>query len=122
MTYKKNYQISLAKGFLQLQLNPKRIYRILADNINWETIEDNPKKYYSIYGRKTKSLRMMIGLHLAKHLKNVSDEVIVQELKDSIHLMYLCAIAEGNDSVEEFTELDPSTMTKFRERIGALKV
>lgn len=70
----------------------------------------------------------MVGLHILKHRFNVSDEVVVKGLHENVYWMVFCGvklqarnlrIGEGRVEVRPCCFLEPSTMTKFRRRLGA---
>jgi len=50
-----------------------------------------------------------------KHLKGLSDENVVSELKANVYMQYLCDI-----SLKEAAKfMNPSSLTRFRKQIGS---
>lgn len=118
MTLKKDIQMNFAFGFMQMNLDPNHEFCILANRIDWDKITDELSSYYSKIGRKSKSIRMMVGLHIVKHLRNLSDERVVQELQENLYVRYLCGVGEDVTDIGKARVIDSTTMTKFRNRIG----
>lgn len=118
MSLKKVYQLSLAGGFLQTRLDPEHRLVVLAESIDWESLEDALNSKYSKYGRQAKRLRMMLGLHILKHLYNISDEQVCQMLKENIYFRFFCGVYEDLNEWQEKQLLDPCTMSRFRDRLG----
>jgi hypothetical protein len=85
----------------------------LADTIPWEMLFDEIHPLFSKRGRNSNSLRMMIGLEIAKTFMQTSDEQIVSMLSTDVSVMYFCGF---NSPVVELP--DPSSMTKFRNRLN----
>ena len=53
---------------------------IVANLINWQVFEDSFSPLFSdVTGRRPKSIRLMVGLLILKHLRNVSDEQVVAQ-------------------------------------------
>jgi transposase, IS5 family len=82
--------------------------------IPWCELLEIISEKYSINGSKSKSIRMMLGLELAKRELGVSDEKIVETLSTDIALQYFC----GFRSFGEEKIPDSSSMTYFRKRLG----
>lgn len=86
----------------------------MTDKIEWDSIINIVQKCYSIRGRNSKSIRMMIGLEISKTYYRISDEDTVNMLKTNTAVMYAC----GFTGVPESKEIpDSSSMTKFRNRL-----
>ena len=84
----------------------------LADAIPWDSFIEEISKLFSNEGRNSKSIRMMLGLELAKMFLQTSDEQIVSMLKTDLTVMYFCGF---NFPVVKTP--DPSSMTRFRNRL-----
>ena len=56
----------------------------------------------------------MAGLLILKHLRNVSDESVVEQWAENIYYQYFC----GNDIFECKQPCDASELVHFRNRIG----
>ncbi len=85
----------------------------LKEKIPWEKLVKIIKPLYANEGRKSKSIRMMIALEIAKTYRGCSDERLVESLKTDVALMIFC----GFSSPLDVPEVDSSTMTKFRNRL-----
>lgn len=86
----------------------------LREKIPWRKLVEIIKPLYANEGRKSKSIRMMIALEIAKTYRNCSDKRLVESLKTDVALMIFC----GFSSPLDVPEVDSSTMTKFRNRLN----
>lgn len=85
----------------------------MAEEIDWDSmIEIVGKKYSNTEGRPSRSLRMMIGLEIAKRKYGMSDEDIVEQLKVDLALKVFCGFNSCDHEVP-----DPSSLTVFRKRL-----
>lgn len=87
----------------------------LANKIDWQSLEDSFKVLYSkAKGRPSKSIRLMCGLLILKHLRNISDESVVEQWSENAYYQYFCGAVV-------FTPKYPCNSTElvhFRKRIG----
>lgn len=87
----------------------------LADEIDWEKFENAFEPLYCHdNGRPGKPIRLMCGLLILKHLRNLSDESVVEQWGENAYFQYFCGM-------EEFTPSFPcnaSELVHFRNRIG----
>jgi IS5 family transposase len=60
--------------------------------IPWEELIEVIGRQYSLRGTKSKSIRMMLGLELAKRELGISDEKVVAMLSTDIALQYFCGM------------------------------
>ena len=89
----------------------------LAEQIDWAWIFDLLRPYYSKSGRGALPVRLMVGLHLLKHMENMSDAQCTERIRGDLYWMYFCGVEI--DSLEgKYSHLNSSSMTKFRNRIG----
>jgi len=86
----------------------------LAELIPWDALELEYSRYFSNTGRPAKDARLVIGLLVLKHMKNISDEDIVQEVRENPYLQAFC----GYENFTSGKLLDPSTLTYVRKRLG----
>ncbi len=89
------------------------LYR-LANQIDWSVFD---KKFGSLYaekGRPAKSTRLLVGLHYLKHAFDESDESVVARLLENPYWQYFC----GFEYFIHRLPIDPSSMTRWRKRIG----
>lgn len=102
---------------------------ILADAIPWEAITLALLPFFSKVGRRAKQIRLMTGLLMLKHLYDVSDEKLVDGLHENVYWQHFCGVSltrvvdlagEGSTPDKRLRrELDSSTLSKFRKRIGS---
>lgn len=87
----------------------------LSNKINWKTFDDAFSPLYcSTNGRPAHPIRLMCGLLILKHLRNVSDESVVVQWSENAYYQYFCGQLE-------FTPKEPcyaSELVHFRNRIG----
>lgn len=89
----------------------------LAEQVGWEGIYDGLRPYYSGIGRGALPIRLMVGLHLLKHMENLSDAQVADRIRGDFYWMYFCGV--DVDCLEgKYSHLNSSSMTKFRNRIG----
>lgn len=100
---------------LEDQLNSKHPLYLLSEKIDWEVFESNLSPLYCAdNGRPAKSIRLMCGLLILKHLRNLSDESIVEQWSENAYYQHFCGF-------KEFTASYPCNSTElvhFRKRIG----
>ena len=92
---------------------PKHHLVELANTIDWELWITEINNLFANEGRNSKSIRMMIGLEMAKTYLRVSDEQIVSMLQTDVTVMYFC----GYSSPYGIDVPNSSSMTKFRNRL-----
>ena len=87
----------------------------LADKIDWGKFETAFQPLYcQDNGRPGKPIRLMCGLLILKHLRNLSDESLVEQWGENAYYQYFCGM-------QEFTPSAPcasSELVHFRKRIG----
>ncbi len=97
------------------QLNQQHPLYRLSHQIDWQRFEDSFSSLYSPdMGRKAKPIRLMCGLLILKHVRNLSDESVVEQWSENAYYQYFCGM-------EEFTPSFPcnsSELVHFRKRIG----
>jgi len=70
-------------------LNPKHPLFILAHQIQWDNFENSFKGlYFPDNGRLAKPIRLMVGLLILKHLRNLSDESVVEQWSENNYFQY----------------------------------
>ena len=100
---------------LDSQLNQKHPLYQLADKIDWGVFEEAFKGLYCANnGRPCKPIRRMVGLLILKHVRNVSDESIVEQWQENIYYQYFC----GEQSIQTCAPCTPTELVEFRKRIG----
>ena len=88
---------------------------ILAQKLNWSHLESHFERLYlSDRGQPPLPVRLMLGLHILKYLDNLSDEVVVFKFVENPYHQHFC----GNIYFEHRLPCDPSSMTRWRQRLG----
>lgn len=112
---RKSHNVPSLFSNLSDMLNRSHPLYKLADKIDWNFFE---KSFTPLYcqdnGRPGKPIRLMCGLLILKHLRNLSDESIVEQWSENAYYQYFCGM-------QEFTPSYPcasSELVHFRNRIG----
>ena len=91
----------------------------LAKLIDWERfVATFGPLYKDGVGRPGLPTRLMVGLHLLKHMDGLSDETVCARYLDSPYLQAFC----GETYFQHALPLDRSSMTRWRQRIGAQRM
>ena len=97
------------------QLNPKHSLYLLADKIDWQRFEASFSPLYSAdNGRPAKPIRLMCGLLILKHVRNLSDESVVEQWSENAYYQYFCGMLEFTPSFP----CNASELVHFRKRVG----
>lgn len=100
---------------LKDMLNQKHPLFILSNVINWKQFDD---AFISLYcednGRPAKPIRLMVGLLILKHLRNISDESVVEQWSENAYYQYFC----GENIFVPKDPCEASELVHFRNRIG----
>ena len=87
----------------------------LAGLIDWGRFETGFGPLYTDgIGRPGLPTRLMVGLHLLKHMDGLSDEAACARYLDSPHVQRFC----GEAHFQHALPLDRSSMTRWRQRVG----
>ncbi len=87
----------------------------LAATIPWDHLaEEFGPLYCADNGRPAVPIRLMAGLHYLKHLKGISDEQTVRGWVENPYWQFLC----GEEFFQHALPIDPSQMSRWRQRIG----
>jgi IS5 family transposase len=66
--------------YLEDTLNSSHPFYTLSNRIDWQSFEDAFSALYCAdNGRPAKPIRLMVGLLILKHLRNISDERVVEQ-------------------------------------------
>lgn len=107
-------QLSFYSTFEE-QLSHRHPLYILANQIRWNTFEDAFTPLYSEEGRPGKPIRLMVSLLMLKHVRNLSDESVVEQWFENIYYQYF----SGEKTYACGVPCEPSDLVHFRNRIGA---
>jgi IS5 family transposase len=86
----------------------------LAGLIDWGRFEAEFGALYTDGGRPGLPTRLMVGLHLLKHMDGLSDEAACTRYLDSPYAQLFC----GEAFFQHALPLDRSSMSRWRRRIG----
>jgi len=87
----------------------------LSGQIDWGSFEEKfGKLYVEGQGRPGLPTRLMVGLHYLKYAFDESDESVVERLLENPYWQYFC----GFDFFQHDLPLDPSSLVRWRHRIG----
>ena len=90
-TERKNRDQSCLFSNFEDLLNQQYPFFLLANKIDWQQFEDNFRVYYSKKkGRPSKPVRLMCGLLMLKHIRNLSDESAVEQWSENAYYQYFC--------------------------------
>ena len=108
-------QGNLFRARLDQILNRQHSLYRLANTIDWSVFD---KEFGTLYvenvGRPGLPIRLLVGLHYLKHAYNVSDESVVAQFVENGYWQYFC----GFEYFQHEFPLDPTTLVKWRKRIG----
>ena len=109
-------QLSFLQPGLKEQLSTKHPLYILADQINWQLFEESFRKHYrEDFGRPAKPIRLMVALILLKHIRNLSDESVVEQWSENGYYQYF----SGGQAFTPAAPCEASELVHFRNRIGS---
>jgi IS5 family transposase len=115
---KKASQPSLFFSFSDTLYQKHPLY-ILANQIHWHIFE---KAFEPLYckdtGRPGKPIRLMVGLLMLKHIRNISDESVVEQWSENNYYQYFC----GETSFVPGVPCEASELVHFRNRIGEIGI
>ena len=101
---------SKLKNIINLRHEPVR----LAELIDWVRLEAHFTPYYCEAGRSGLPIRLVVGLHLLKHIEGLSDEAVCERWERDPYMQYLC----GEEYFQRALPLERSGITHFQNRVG----
>ena len=105
----------LFKSRLDQMINLKHPLVLLSHRLDWSVFEQEfGATYHDSEGRPGAPIRVYVGLHYLKHTFDESDESVVHRFLENPYWQYFC----GYDYFQHSFPIDPSSMTRFRKRIG----
>jgi len=97
------------------QLDQKHPLYQLANKIKWSVFDDSFKKHYSEkMGKPAKPIRLMVSLLILKHVRNLSDENLVEHWAENIYFQYF----SGEQHFQANIPCVATELVAFRQRIG----
>jgi IS5 family transposase len=107
-------QLGLFTGLAD-QLNQKHPLYQLSHKIDWSVFEQAFKVYYSeTMGKPSKPIRLMVSLLILKHVRNLSDENLIEQWSENIYYQYF----SGEHHFQPAIPCVPTELVAFRQRIG----
>ena len=91
---------------------------LLAQRIDWDAIAASFGKFFTEKGRPALPTRLLVGLHLIKHMEGLSDEAVCAAWIQNPYHQYFC----GRQFFEHKLVLDRSSMTRWRGRVGSAQL
>lgn len=87
----------------------------LSQIIDWDALESEFSSLYEPHmGRPAKSIRLMASLLLLQHTHNLSDEDVVNRWRENPYWQFF----SGETYFSHDLPIDPSSLTRWRKRIG----
>ena len=109
-------QLDLFKSQLSQMLDPNHALIILAEQIDWSIFDTEIDACYcDDFGSPGCNTRLMIGLHYLKYAFNESDESVIARWVENPYWQFFC----GFQYMQHDFPIDPSSMSKWRGRVGA---
>jgi transposase, IS5 family len=99
-------------------IDPRHELLRLAKLIDWNRFDQDYGVLYAEAGRPGLPSRLMVGLHLLKHIKALSDEQVCGQWVENPYFQAFC----GETYFRHELPLDRSSMSRWRGRIGAEKL
>ena len=97
-------------------LNPRHELIVLANKLDWSGMEAAfADTYCPDFGAPAKAVRLMVGLHYLKYAFDESDESVVARWVENPYWQYFC----GYTHLQHECPIHPTSMTKWRNRVGA---
>ena len=113
---KQAHQLSFLLPGLKEQLSSKHPLYILANQIEWLFFDEYFKKQYKEdFGRPALPIRLLVALLILKHLRNLSDESVVEQWSENAYYQYF----SGAVFFTPGPPCEASELVHFRNRIGA---
>lgn len=111
--------LELFRSRLESLIDPRHPLVRLAGLIDWRRFEGAfGALYHDRIGRPGLPTRLMVGLHLLKHLKGLSDEAVCAAWLENPYFQHFC----GEAFFQHRLPLDRSSMTRWRQRIGPERI
>jgi IS5 family transposase len=97
-------------------LNPLNRWVVLSHKIPWDSLVNVYQKQLnnSSFGADGINPRVVIGSLIIKHMCDLSDREVVQQIQENIYMQYFI----GYSSFSDEEPFDPSLFVEFRKRLG----
>ena len=105
----------LFRSSLEAIIDPEHALIRLAALIDWDRFDDAfGPRYHDRKGRHGLRTRLMVGLHLLKHMKGLSDEETCAAWLENPYFQAFC----GETHFQHRLPFERSSLTRWRQRIG----
>lgn len=111
---KPQFQEDLFRTRLSSIISAKHELYLMANEMDWEWIDNELSVFYSDSGRPSVPLRTMVGMLLLKHLNNQSDESVLDRWVENPYWQYFT----GETFFQHRPPFDPTDFVYFRKRVG----
>lgn len=111
---KRDPQFDLFKIELNRIVNVQHPLVKLAQQMDWKAFDQKFETHFSDEGRPAIATRLMVALHYLKYTHDLSDEETVAVWVENPYWQYF----SGRQHFEHKFPIDPSSMTRWRKRIG----
>jgi IS5 family transposase len=109
-------QGDLFRAHLSQILNRNHPLYVLGNQLDWSIFErEFDPLYVENFGRPGLPIRLAVGLHYLKYAYNESDESVVERFLENPYGQYFC----GFEYFEHEVPLDPSSLVRWRRRVGS---
>lgn len=109
-------QGDLFRSKLENLLDKKHPLFKLAKSMDWNFFEKEFGEFYSEgMGRPALPIRLLVGLHYLKSAYNLSDESVVDAFLENPYQQYFL----GYEYFQHHFPLDPTSLVRWRQRIGS---
>ncbi len=111
--------LNLFQSRLEQIINMNHPLIKLSRELDWSVFEAEFGAYYSEgQGRPAKPIRLMVGIHYLKYAFDESDESVVERFLENPYWQNFC----GFEYFQHEFPLDPTTLVKWRKRVGFEKM
>lgn len=111
---KREAQWDLFKTELTRIINTQHALVKLAHQIDWNAFDQKFETQFADEGRPAIATRLMVALHYLKYSNDLSDDETVALWVENPYWQYF----SGRQHFEHRMPIDPSSMTRWRKRIG----
>lgn len=112
-------QLNLFQAQFDQLLNLNHPLCVLASKIDWKRFDVTfADCYCPKTGAPGKDIRLLVGLHYLKHAFNESDESLLDRWVENPYWQYFC----GFETMQHEVPLHSTSLTKWRQRVGAEKL
>lgn len=106
--------VDLYRNRLDNMLDQRHELFRLAGLIPWAAFDGEFGRFYRPLGRPAKPTRLMVGLSYLKHVFDLSDEAVVERWRENPYWQWFCGFVYFQHELP----CDPSSLTRWRKRIG----